>query len=57
MAFSQVDIASVTERAKHQHAFEYFADDHHSSLMLYGTMQLECKPAEYLSVVKCTYVE
>ena len=37
----------------HQHAFEYFADDQHSSLMLCRTMQLECKLAEYLSVVKC----
>ena len=41
------DIASVIERAKHQHAFE------HSSLMLYRTMQPEYKSAEYLSVVKC----
>ena len=47
------DIASVIERVKHQHAFEYFADDQHSSLMLYRTMQLEYNPAEYLSVVKC----
>ena len=38
-----VDIASVVvERAKHQHAFEYFADVQHSSLMLYRTMQPEC---------------
>ena len=44
------DIASVIERAKHQHAFEYFADDQHSSLVLCKTMQLEYKPA--LSVVK-----
>jgi len=47
------DIASVIERAKHQHAFEYFADVKHSSLMLYRTMQPEYKSAEYLSVVKC----
>ena len=26
------DIASVVERAKHQHAFEYFTDVQHSSL-------------------------
>ena len=37
----------------HQHAFNYFADEQHSSLMLYRTMQPEYKPAEYLSVVKC----
>ena len=46
------DLASVIERAKHQHAFEYFADVQHSSLMLYR-MQPEYKSAEYLSVVKC----
>ena len=51
--FHKFDIASVIERGKHQHAFEYFADDQHSSLMLYRTMQLEYKPAEYPSVVKC----
>ena len=53
--FHKFDIASVVERAKHQHAFEYFADDQHSSLMIYRTTQLaiEYKPAEYLSVVKC----
>ena len=50
--FHKFDIAFVTDRAKHQHAFKYFADDQHSSLMLYRTMQPECKPAEYLSVVK-----
>lgn len=41
------------KRAKHQHIFENFAYDQHSSLMLYRTMQAENKPAEYLSVVKC----
>ncbi len=46
-------IASVTEMAKHQHAFECFADVQYSSLMLYRTMQPEYKSAEYLSVVKC----
>ncbi len=51
--FHNFDIASVIERAKHQHAFEYFADFQHSSLMLYRTMQPEYKSAEYLSVVKC----
>ncbi len=53
--FHNFDIASVIKRAKHQHAFEYFADVQHSSLMLYRTMQPECKSAEYqyLSVVKC----
>ena len=51
--FYKFDIASVIERAKHQHAFEYFPGDQHSSVMLYRTMQLEYKPAEYLSVVKC----
>jgi len=51
--FHNFDIASVIERAKHQHAFEYFADVQHSSLMLYRTMQPEYKSAEYLSVVKC----
>ena len=51
--FHKFDIASVIERAEHGHAFEYFADDQHSSLMLYRTMQLQYKPAEYLSVVKC----
>jgi len=53
--FHNFDIASVIERAKHmhQHAFEYFADVQHSSLMLYRTMQPEYKYAEYLSVVKC----
>jgi len=50
---TQCDIASVIERAKHQHAFEYFADIQHSSLVLYRTMQPEYKYAEYLSVVKC----
>ncbi|KAA6421827.1 MAG: hypothetical protein FRX49_08146 [Trebouxia sp. A1-2] len=50
--FHKSDIASVIERAKHQHAFNYFADEQHSSLMLYRTMQPEYKPAEYLSVVK-----
>ena len=38
--FHKFDIASVIERAKHQHAFEYFADDQHSSLMLYGQCSL-----------------
>ena len=52
-AFENSDIASVIERAKHQHAFEFFADLQHSSLMVYRTMQPECKPAGYLSVVKC----
>jgi len=47
------DIASVVERAEHQHAFEYFADFKHSTLMLYRTTQLEYKPAKYLSVVNC----
>jgi hypothetical protein len=52
--FHKFDIASVVERVKHQHAFEYFADDQHSSLMLYRTMQLVYQqPAEYLSFVKC----
>ena len=51
--FHKFDIASVIKRAKHQLAFEYFADDQHSSLMLHRTMQLDYKPAEYLSVVKC----
>jgi len=51
--FHNFDIASVIERAKHQHAFEYFADVQHSSLMLYRTMQPEYRSAEYLSVVKC----
>ena len=46
-------IASVIEKAKHQHAFKYFADDQHSSLVLYRTMQPEYKCAECLSVVKC----
>ena len=49
----EFDIASVIQRAKHQHALEYFADDQHSSLVLYRTMQPEYKPAECLSVVKC----
>ncbi len=31
--FHKFDIASVIERVKHQHAFEYFADDQHSSLI------------------------
>ena len=34
--FHNFDIASVIERAKHQHAFEYFAVVQHSSLMLYS---------------------
>ena len=51
--FHKFDTASVIERAQHQHAFEYFADDQHSSLVSYRTTQLEYKPAEYLSVVKC----
>ena len=51
--FHKFDIASVIERAKHQHAFEYSADDQHSRLMLYRPMQLEYIPAEYLSVVNC----
>ncbi len=48
--FHNYDIASVVERAKHQHALEYFADVQHSSLVLYRTMQPEYKPAEYLTV-------
>ena len=48
--FHKFDIASVIERAKHQHAFEYFADDQHRSLMLYRAMHPEYKPAENLSV-------
>ena len=51
--FHKFEKETVTERAKAQRAFMYFADDQHSSLMLYRTMQLEYKPAEYLSVVKC----
>ena len=51
--FHDVDIASVVQGAKHQDAYEYFADVQHSSLTLYRTMQPEYKPAEYLSVVKC----
>ncbi len=31
--FHNFGMASVVERAKHQHAFEYFADDQHNSLM------------------------
>ena len=50
---THIGMASVIERAKHQYVFKYFANDQHSSLMLYRTMQLEYKPAEYLSVVKC----
>jgi len=38
--FHNFDIASVMERAKHQHAFEYFAHIQHSSLMLLRTMQV-----------------
>ena len=53
--FHSVDIASVMKRAKHQHASEDFADDQHSTLMSYRTMQLEYKPAEHLSVVKCAF--
>ena len=30
--FHNFDIALVVERAKHQHAFEYFADVQHRSL-------------------------
>ena len=45
--FHNFDVASVIERAKHQHAFEYFADVQHSSLMLYRTMQPEYKSAKY----------
>ncbi|DBA66666.1 TPA: hypothetical protein ACH3X2_000081 [Trebouxia sp. C0005] len=45
------DIASIIERARHEHAFTYFADEQHSSLMLYRTMQPKYKPAEYLSSV------
>ena len=55
--FHKFDIASVVETAKHQHAFESFADVEHSSLMLYRTVQPEHKPAEYLSVVKCASLE
>ncbi len=51
--FHNFDIASIIERSKHQHAFEYFADVEHSSLMLYRTMQPEYKYAAYLSDVKC----
>ena len=47
--FHNFDIASVIERAKHQHAFEYFADVQHSSLILYRTMQPES--AEYLQSI------
>ena len=47
------DIVSFIERANHQHAFEYFSDVQHTSLMLYRTMQPEYKPAQYLSVVTC----
>lgn len=48
-----VDIASVTGRLKHQHAYDYSANGQHSSSTLYRTMQPECKFGEYLSVVKC----
>ena len=51
--FHKFEIASVIERAEHQHAFGYFANEQHSSLMLYWTMQPEYKPAEHLSIVKC----
>ncbi|DBA87871.1 TPA: hypothetical protein ACH3X1_004864 [Trebouxia sp. C0004] len=39
--FHNSDIASVVERAKHQHAFEYFVVVQHSSLMLYRTNCIE----------------
>lgn len=51
--FHNFDSAFTTERAKYQHAFEYFADVTHSSLVLYGTLQPEYKYADYLYVVKC----
>ena len=41
--FHKFGIASVLPRAKHQHAFEYFAGNQHSSLMLFRTMQPEYK--------------
>ena len=33
--FHSFDIASVVERAKHQHAFEYFADNQHMWYHMY----------------------
>ncbi len=51
--FPSFDTASVIERAKLQHAFEYFADIQHSSLMVYRTMQPKYQCAECPHVVKC----
>ena len=41
--YHNLDSAFIIERAKHQHAFEYFADVAHSTLMLYRTLQPEYK--------------
>ncbi len=51
--FHQFDIAFIVERAKHKHAFQYFTDVEHSSLVLYRTLQPEYRYADYLSTVKC----
>ncbi len=47
------DIAFIIECTKHQYAYKYFADDEHSTLLLYRTLHPEYKYADYLSAVKC----
>ena len=51
--FHLFDIAFTIERAKHQHAFQYFTEKEHSTLPFYGTLQPVRRYADYLSAVKC----
>ena len=51
--FYQFDIAFVVERAKHQHAFEYFTTTKYSTSKFYGTLQPVYRYADYLSTIRC----
>ena len=51
--FIYIDIAFIIERAKHQHAFEYFTDTKLSTLSFYRALQLMYRYADYLSAIKC----
>ena len=51
--FQQFDIGFIVERAKHQHAFEYFTTTKYSTLKFYKTLQPVYRYADYLSAIKC----
>ena len=51
--FHQFDIAFIVERAKHQHACEYFTTTKYSTLKFYRTLQPVYRYADYLSAIKC----